>query len=84
MHTHMPTITQYLVCLCETCIDTIPKATHLNLPEAFAYKRFVKRDWKQRLIPNGYTCSACRNDFEASSWNTKMVSNHGNCDRDLL
>ena len=54
--------------------------------EASGCKRCVERDdvWKQSLTPNGHGCSACKNVFDASSWNAQMVKNHRHWDRDLV
>ena len=55
-------------------------------PEASGCKRCVERDdvWKQRLTPNGHGCSACKNVFDASSWNAQMIKHHRHSDRDLV
>ena len=54
--------------------------------EALPCKRCVQRDtvWKQCMTANLHGCSACKNVFDASSWNTEMLRNHRRFDRDLV
>ena len=49
-------------------------------------KRCIERDdvWKQSLTLDAHGCSACKNVFDASSWDLQMIKNHRHSDRDLV
>ena len=76
--------TKCLDCMRETGTDTTSKTTQTNQPEAFACKRCVERDWRQKLLPNGHACSACRNVFDASCWDAQLIKKHRHSDRGLV
>ena len=68
------------------CIYGAQAETSTATAEASGCKLCAGRDtaWKNCLNSNSHGCSACKNVFDASSWNAEMVRNHRRFDRDLV